>query len=361
MNFSSVDKDIECANRKLTRIKIVRRDRKLRIRGSFPKKNGRGNAQTTISLGVFANPAGVKVALSRAQQAEADLNLKQWDWSKWEVGVDGVRESAAAIGRRFAKQKKQTGIKESTYRANYLYPLESLPNKPLTEELLRSHVLSRSESGSWTRKNDVMVFTALCKFAGVQADLSDLRGVYKPKPVRSSDLPSDEEIVVIWESLRGTGWEWVYGMVATYGLRPHEVFGIVDHKGIGIGKGKVTIKDDSKTGQRDIWPLPDRWRHQFNLKTVVMPNIRFEGRDNQQLGQRVSANLRGKIPHKPYALRHAWAIRSAVLGIPDSIAARWMGHSVAVHAETYHAAINQLQHEAIWDRANQADKSMNGL
>ncbi|MBD1914603.1 MULTISPECIES: hypothetical protein [Cyanophyceae] len=46
------------------------------------------------------------------------------------------------------------------------------------------------------------------------------------------------------------------------------------------------------------------------------------------------------------------------MGVPDSIAARWMGHSVAVHAKNYHAAISQLQHEAIWRRANQLGNSI---
>jgi integrase len=146
-------------------------------------------------------------------------------------------------------------------------------------------------------------------------------------------------------------------MLAIYGLRPHEVFKIANTRAIGSQTGKITILEETKTGARDVWPLPDKWRSQFNVSQVIYPDIRIEGRDNQGIGERISANLRGpknrRIPHIPYALRHAYAIRSAVMGIPDSIAARWMGHSVAVHAETYHAAISQLQHEAIWRRANQ--------
>lgn len=194
-----------------------------------------------------------------------------------------------------------------------------------------------------------MVFKAVAKFAGVGADFSAIKGKYKPKPI--SDVPSDAEIEAIWESISTPGWRWVYGMLATYGLRPHEVFKIADPKGIASPNGKITVLEDSKTGRRDVWPLPNKWRSRFNLAQQVMPAVRIEGRNNRELGQRVSANLR-EIPHIPYALRHAWAIRSAVMGVPDSIAARWMGHSVAVHAETYHAAISQLQHEAIWLRAN---------
>ena len=40
------------------------------------------------------------------------------------------------------------------------------------------------------------------------------------------------------------------------------------------------------------------------------------------------------------------------MGVPDSIAARWMGHSVSIHSATYHAAISQRQHETIWEKVN---------
>ena len=69
-----------------------------------------------------------------------------------------------------------------------------------------------------------MVFRQLAKFAGIQVDLKDIKGNYKPKPVNADDVPSDDEIEAIWESIASPGWRWVYGMLATYGLRPHEVF-----------------------------------------------------------------------------------------------------------------------------------------
>jgi integrase len=265
-------------------------------------------------------------------------------------------KTAADWAKEFGAIKAGT-IQASSYESNYRDPLDSLPNQPLTEALLIAHILGRSQPSTWTRNNDCMVFKQVAKFAGVTVDFSAIKGKYKPKAISADDVPSDEEIEVIWESISTPGWQWVYGMLATYGLRPHEVFKIANYKGITSPNGKITILDDSKTGRRDVWPLPDKWRSRFNLAEVVLPAIRIEGRDNRELGQRVSANLR-KIPHTPYALRHGWAIRSAVMGIPDSIAARWMGHSVAVHAEIYHAAINQLQHEAIWRRANQLGNSI---
>ena len=357
--MEKVDRLIEKANAGLNRVKIIRRDRKLALRGSFPKKSGegRGNRQRVISLGVFANPDGVKVAIARAQRLESDLNLERFNWADWERGGSEGERSAADWGREFAEIKKGT-IKSSSFDTNYKVPLAALPaDKPLSEDVLTALVLSRSLPNSWDRKNDCMVYGALCKFAGVEADFSQVKGNYTPRAVTLDSVPSDDEIEATWSAISSPGWRWVYGVLATYGLRPHEAFKIVDVRAIASETGKITVMEDSKTGQRDVWPLPDRWRTHFNLAERVLPGILIEGRNNKELGERVSANLRSdkrrKIPHKPYALRHAYAIRTAVMGVPDSIAARWMGHSVAVHAQTYHAAINELHHETIWRRANQ--------
>jgi hypothetical protein len=353
-----VEQAIERANQGLNRVKIVCRGRKLSLRGSLPKKpgEGRGNRQQTIALGIFANPEGVKVALAKAQRLESDLNLDRFSWTEWAAGGSAGDKTAADWGKELGLIKAAT-ITPTSYESNYREPLASLPTKPLTEDLLTAHILSRSQPNTWTRNNDCMVFKQAAQLAGLQVDFSTIKGRYSPKPLSPDDVPSDEEIEATWEGLSSHGWRWVYGMMATYGLRPHEVFRIANLATIGSETGKITIVEDSKTGRRDVWPLPDRWRGQFNLEQVVWPKIQVEGRSNRDLGQRVSAGLR-KIPHHPYAVRHAWAIRSAVMGVPDSIAARWMGHSVAVHAKTYHSAINQLQHEAIWRRANQLGNSI---
>ena len=45
---------------------------------------------------------------------------------------------------------------------------------------------------------------------------------------------------------------------------------------------------------------------------------------------------RYEVGFSPYDLRHAWAVRTIHLGLPDTVAARMMGHSVAIHTRTYH-------------------------
>ncbi|MDJ0796733.1 MAG: site-specific integrase, partial [Calothrix sp. MO_167.B12] len=54
------------------------------------------------------------------------------------------------------------------------------------------------------------------------------------------------------------------------------------------------------------------------------------------LTQRVSWWFRKiGLDFKPYDLRHAWAIRAHILGIPIKAAADNLGHSVQVHTQTY--------------------------
>ncbi|MHC5825075.1 MAG: site-specific integrase, partial [Nostoc sp.] len=54
------------------------------------------------------------------------------------------------------------------------------------------------------------------------------------------------------------------------------------------------------------------------------------------LTQRVSWWFRKiGLDFKPYDLRHAWAIRAHILGVPIKAAADNLGHSVQVHTQTY--------------------------
>ncbi|BAY52786.1 integrase family protein [Thermostichus vulcanus NIES-2134] len=42
------------------------------------------------------------------------------------------------------------------------------------------------------------------------------------------------------------------------------------------------------------------------------------------------------LPFRPDDLRHAWAGRTIHYGLPDTVAARMMGHGVAIHTQSYH-------------------------
>ena len=67
----------------------------------------------------------------------------------------------------------------------------------------------------------------------------------------------------------------------------------------------------------------------------------------QRVGQQVTTQFRRyKIPFSPYDLRHAWAVRTILMGLPDTVAARMMGHSVQVHNRTYHRWMTHRDQQA---------------
>ena len=72
----------------------------------------------------------------------------------------------------------------------------------------------------------------------------------------------------------------------------------------------------------------------------------------QQVGRRVAEQFRRyELPITPYDLRHAWAVRTIHIGLPDTVAARMMGHSVAIHTRTYHHWITRRDQQQAVDAA----------
>ena len=57
------------------------------------------------------------------------------------------------------------------------------------------------------------------------------------------------------------------------------------------------------------------------------------------------------LPITPYDLRHAWAVRTIHVGLPDTVAARMMGHSVTIHTRTYHHWITRRDQQQAVDAA----------
>jgi integrase len=143
-------------------------------------------------------------------------------------------------------------------------------------------------------------------------------------------------------------------MMATFGIRPHEVFQC-DREEFLRKPEDLCILADSKTGRktggrrtRAIYP---EWVETFRL-TDIPTNFSSRGADNTAKGQNVSRWFRDAgVPFEPYNLRHAWAIRCLMLDIPDVIAARMMGHSIAHHQQIYLHWIQQRGIDRVVDEA----------
>ena len=262
-----IDQELEKTNSRLklgaVRVKVYRKGSKLYLQGTFPPKPGSTRVkpyQQYLTLGVSANPAGLKVAEAKAKEIGALLDLGRFDWEpylKIKPGEDTqpllVKDWLERFERHYFESRPRTPAKLNTFQKNYRALLGRMPGHAvLTAELLRETVLKESKPGSRNRQLFVMSYSALAKLAGIEVDLRSLRSNYSPKSVSPRDLPTDAEILETVEQFVNPGWRWIYGMLATYGLRDHEVFR-VDTSRLHKSPHVVEVLDDSKTGGRLVY------------------------------------------------------------------------------------------------------------
>jgi integrase len=247
----------------------------------------------------------------------------------------------------YFSRRSQTPESLHTWKIDYQRVFDRLPqDQELTAELLLAAVASTSPD-TRTRKRLCTTFGAIVRFAGLELDLRPYRGKYKPK---FRDLPDDKLIRDCFERIQNPKWQWAYGMLAAYGLRPHELFHL-DYRRLTAGDVGLKVLR-GKTGPRLVFPLFPEWFDEFKLASVQLPNCCAS--NNPDLGHRVTkAFSRLEIPFPAYSLRHCWAIRSIDFGLDLSIAAQQMGHSVAVHTNQYHAWISERQHRKAFEKLMQ--------
>jgi integrase len=248
--------------------------------------------------------------------------------------------------RDYFTRRARTSKSETTWEIDYRNVFNKLPiQSALTADILLKTVTA-TQPETRTRKRYCIALNALAKFAGLPLDLKPYSGSYSPKKATPRDLPDDSTIVLWHDQITAEDWRWAYGMLATYGLRPHELFHL-DYQSLTNGSSMLRVVD-GKTGARTVFPLYPEWVTRFNLLDIRLPKC--TGRANKDLGNRVThAFNRLQVPFPAYALRHCWAIRSLEFGWEVATAAQQMGHSVAVHTTTYHAWINERHQQKMFD------------
>ncbi|MGG6293813.1 site-specific integrase [Leptolyngbya sp. AN02str] len=329
------------------------RDR-LYLRGTFPPKPGATKTepfQQRLALGYRANPAGLKLAEFEARKVGVLLQSGEFDWGMY-VKKSRTPQNCADWVERFEQdyfsKRDRTDKTLTTWRGDYLKVLRKLPpDEPLTVDLMQRLIMSTSPNTK-TRKRFCMVLGMLSKLAGVDFDPTPYAGNYSPSRVQPRDLPGDREILEWYHKLENPAWRWVYGMMAAYGLRNHEVFRL-DFDQLRQGNPVIQVEANTKTGARRVWCCYPEWFDEFHLHRVQLPNISLD-RPNERIGNSVTDYFRERsLPFKPYDLRHCWAIRTLEFGLPVELAAQQMGHSLQVHCDTYHHWISDRHHQRAWE------------
>jgi integrase len=222
-------------------------------------------------------------------------------------------------------------------------------------------VLESYPAASRSRQQCGTALAALAKMVAIDlpADWGARAGGYGLHRAQFRQLPSDVQVEQLVERIPNPGWRLAYGLMATYGLRNHEVF-FTDLSALLPGSDRVIrVLPTSKTGEHQVWPFQPDWVERFELPRLALevgslPPICTDLRTTtlQQVGRRVAEQFRRyELPITPYDLRHAWAVRTIHIGLPDTVAARMMGHSVSIHTRTYHHWITRRDQQQAVDAA----------
>ena len=368
-------------------LRLERRGERLGLRGPLPCRQG-GTALRVqrISLGLAADAAGLDQARQALRRVMQQLQQQSFTWSQWGGSVAAPAAGgasannrpaegadAAAAVERFERQfftdprrRRNPAGCRTTWTSAYLPYLRRLRQQavsqalPLTTQLLEA-VLESYPLASRGRQQCGTALAALARAEQIDlpADWADRAGGYGLHAAQFRQLPSDSQILDWIERIPNPGWRLAYGLMATYGLRNHEVF-FTDLSALAPGGDRVIrVLPTSKTGEHQVWPFQPEWVERFELPRLgearqLLPPVCTDLRRTtlQQVGRRVAEQFRRyDLPLTPYDLRHAWAVRTIHIGLPDTVAARMMGHSVAIHTRTYHHWITRRDQQQAVDTA----------
>lgn len=367
-------------------LRVELRGQRLGLRGPLPCRRGSGRHPVQrISLGLPADTAGLQLARERLKEVLRQLQQGRFAWSAWGVqpaqppspawlaaatqpaagdwlGLEAFEAAFFADPRR---RRNPAGCR-TTWSSAYLPYLRRLAAVAAERELplglpLLEMALESYAASSRSRQQCGTALAALARH--FELDLpdnwSERAAGYGLHAAQFRRLPGDPQILLWAEQIPNPAWRLAYGLMATYGLRNHEVF-FCDLSALAPGGDRVIrVLPTSKTGEHQVWPFQPDWVEHFGLEQLgsaqpPLPAVATDLRHTtlQQVGRRVAEQFRRyELPITPYDLRHAWAVRTIHIGLPDTVAARMMGHSVAIHTRTYHHWITRRDQQQAVDAA----------
>ncbi|GAX37660.1 phage integrase family protein, XisA [Nodularia sp. NIES-3585] len=346
----------------------------LQLRATLPIKpgdkdtKGTGRKQYNLSLNIPANWDGIKTAEEEAYELGKLIARKSFEWNDKYLGNEAIKKQFKTIGEllaQFEAEYFKTHQRTTKSEHTFFYYFSRTKRFTNAQDLATPENFINSIEKidkEWAKYNAARAISAFCQTFTIEIDLSQ----YSKMPENNSrNIPTDTEIVAgiikFEDYLKNRGnqvnqnvkdswqlWRWTYGMLAVFGLRPRELF-INPNIDWWLSQENTDltwkVHKDCKTGEREALPLYKQWISEFDLKNPKYLEILADAiskKDNTNhaeitaLTQRVSWWFRKiGLDFKPYDLRHAWAIRAHILGIPIKAAADNLGHSVQVHTETY--------------------------
>ena len=321
-------------------------------------------------MGIPANLEGLKTAIEESYELGKLIARHTFEWNDKYLGIrarEKVREKQKikTIGELLGKfeenyyQTREKTITSQNTFANYVSVIKR--NFSLETLVTKENFEAAINTASGNKKNELIAISSVfIKTFKLEFTLDVKRDSVTPK---HREIPDDDKIIASYQlfekfalNRKNTNhsdatntwemWRWVYGMLATFGLRPRELFVKPD-----IDWWKSTqntdctwkVHQDTKTGYREVIPFVSEWVELFDLnnpqalailerkisKITSVQQINWMRRDISRWFRKIG------IEFQPYDLRHACAIRSHLQGIPVKAAADNLGHTVDEHTKTY--------------------------
>jgi len=321
---------------------------RLYLLAKLPRRDGTpGLQQTRIALKLDDTLINRRVAAKQLQTLERQLAGGTFEWAYWLDETARTITWRDAIARLYRARVVLGRTGESTWQVNYLGRLRQLPQSGACTSESMAKALERYDRASASYKELYYLMLHLAKLVAVPFPEVPLPTYNQAQLVA---VPTDAEIIA-WVEGAHDPVRWYWGMMACYGLRPHEIEGSVL-----IERDLCQVAQDTKTGFRTVVPLPREWVERFGLRDR---RLRLKLKDSGDRPDAVSKWLSDKLrrqglPWRPYALRHAYAARLWRQGgsrLDIYTAARLMGHTATQHAKTYRAHIQPHQVAEAAERA----------
>ncbi len=370
-----IEEKLREANLRLKEIKakvsLTMKGNAIQLRATLPLKpddtniKGRKTKQYQISLNIPANLDGLKTAEEEAYELSRLISRKCFEWNDKYLGCKASKNIDITFGEIyeqfediFFKSRKRDMKSEHTLTEyKKVFKREFLPILIVNKSNIEIS-LKKIDSSS-KRFQAMKVASIICKYLEIDCDFKTLK---LPIKVKKRDIPEDNLIIQgfyrydkyceLNKHKKNPYWNTyliyrlAYGLIATYGLRPREVFNQPNIDWF-LSEDNIDntwkVHNDNKTGAREVLPFIPEWIELFDLKNKKSFDL-LKQRTNiikcsSQLTIIVDKNSqwfkRIGLAFKPYDLRHACAIRAHLQGIPLKAAADNLGHSIEMHTKVY--------------------------
>lgn len=349
-------------------------------RGKFPHTSQSVNDAVAIAKEIDLKIKASSFSwLDFPQWLPKHLQPKQIQSEKPKTIAEWIKDYEADYWSRKEQDKttKQYYRDERNWKKGKLFYLEFIPDwgetpgKEIFDKACLAYPKSDKRNDCCSVIRSFALFCGLSDYKNFEFRLKKNQIERKAKKVKRS--LTEKEIVIWfekfpdWSANEGKKnqrdlWQWIYGMMATYGFRNHEVLNIynldktyVDEYGKPhypftdpILNPRGTIYTEGKAVKRAAFlPHPRKWIEQFNLRSIPKSYYLFleeikELNDYEQEKAKQSkihtfANFLNShgFTFTAYNLRHAYNVKGHGLGIPVSILAQNLGHNVLQNTTTY--------------------------